>query len=225
MFALAAIISTLVMADSRRRRFPFYAVAAWTLLTLFFPLIFLLLYVIARFRSPRTQAFAEVATTKENSFRRRPKAFAISLKYALPCLYAVFILSLVAIYFYRDYTSADAHFMRAGQARLHGQKGKVIEELRAALRLEPTNAHTHKLLAAALAADQQWSEALMEYRAAERGGEPDDELPFRIATTLDALKRTNEAAQEYKNFLHSQRCAQKVSDPLCEMAKLRARAS
>ncbi|HKP72086.1 MAG TPA: hypothetical protein VJT82_04055, partial [Pyrinomonadaceae bacterium] len=67
-------------------------------------------------------------------------------------VYALALLSLGAIYFYRDYRSLDAHLARAANARLVGQRSTTIREYRAALRLAP-DAHTQKLLAVELAAD------------------------------------------------------------------------
>jgi Flp pilus assembly protein TadD len=68
----------------------------------------------------------------------------------------------------------------------------------------------------------QWSEALAEFRAAERGGEPDDSLSFRIGQVLEATGHRDEATAEYKTFLKSKTCAQSLPDERCAAADRRA---
>lgn len=245
-FALAAILSTCVLFDARRvRRFNAYAITSWTLGTLFFSLIVLPLYLIVR----AIQRQNEISTACDSGrvltlndppviaggtdkkpaldntqmiaeTSRAPLAF----KWTLPILYALFVLALGAFFFYRDARSVDAHLARANQARVMNERGRTIREYEIALRLED-DAHTHNLLAIELAADSHWEEALTHFRAAERGGEPDDELPFRIATTLDALHRTNEAALEYQKFLNTPRCTQSNPFPQCDGARARMQAN
>jgi tetratricopeptide (TPR) repeat protein len=142
-------------------------------------------------------------------------------KLALPLLYALALLSIAAIYFYRDYHSFDAHLARAANARLLNQRAATIREYRAALRLSD-DAHTHKLLAVQLAEDGQLEAALAEFRAAARRGEPDELLPLHTAHMLNALGRTAEARLEYQKFLREDLCTRPAPDARCQEAAARA---
>ena len=155
-------------------------------------------------------------TEETRSPVRRGRNFALALLYALALLLAG------AVYFYRDYHSFDAHLARAATARLLGERATTIRAYRAALRLAD-DAHTHKLLAIQLAEDGQTEAALSEFRAAERGGEPDEMLPYRIAHTLDALGRTAEATVEYQKFLRGSACAGSSPDARCAEVRQRTR--
>lgn len=145
----------------------------------------------------------------------------IPRKLALPVLYAFALLAAGTVYFYRDYHSFEAHLARAANARLLLQRPATIREYRAALRLSD-DAHTHKLLAVQLAEDGQLEAALNEFRAAERGGEPDELLTLRIAHTLDALGRPAEARPEYQKFLRQDLCTRPTPDARCAEASARA---
>ncbi|MBA3319924.1 MAG: hypothetical protein H0T45_00560 [Pyrinomonadaceae bacterium] len=139
----------------------------------------------------------------------------------IPFGYLAILLALAAIFFYRDYHSLDAHLARASHARLHGQRARAVSEYRAALRLRD-DPHTRKLLGLELAADRQWDQSLTELRSAEQGGEPDEALPYHLATTLDALGRADEAITEYRKFLQSELCAARLlPDPRCAASRLR----
>jgi tetratricopeptide (TPR) repeat protein len=166
----------------------------------------------------------QLADDADEQFAAQPTAdtrAAIRRKLALPLLYAFVLLSSGAIYFYRDYHSFDAHLARAANARLLNQRAAAIREYRAALSLSD-DAHTHKLLAAQLAADGQLEPALSEFRAAARGGEPDELLTLRIAHTLDTLGRTAEARLEYQKFLRENLCTRPTPDARCAEASARA---
>jgi hypothetical protein len=295
LYAFAVLASAWVLHDARRRRFPPYAVAAWTLFTLVYPHIVLPLYLIARTFRPRPHAnedASETTATEERArsgleahsaatlvangppehtennaaglketgavepeahgaaglgetvaaagisatrvetpneggeqiasrpktlrFRRRLKRLAPSFVYASALLFAG------AIYFYRDYYSFDAHLARAASARLLYRRDIAIREYRAALRLAE-DAHTRKLLAVQLAEDRQTEAALAEFRAAERGGEPDEMIPYRVASSLDALGRAAEATDEYRKFLRSSLCTRPSPDAACAEAAARVR--
>jgi tetratricopeptide (TPR) repeat protein len=56
LYAAAVLVSAWVLADARRRRLPFYAVATWTLAALIFPHIVLPLYLVARIFTPKPAA-------------------------------------------------------------------------------------------------------------------------------------------------------------------------
>lgn len=141
----------------------------------------------------------------------------------LPPVYLSLVLSLLWLFLYRESQSVDAHLARANQARLLGQRERTIREYRTALRLED-DAHTHNLLAEELAGAGLWDEALAELRAAQNGGEPDEAIPYRIGTALDALKRRGEAAGAYSDFLKTGLCTQSLPDPRCLNARLRLQA-
>lgn len=242
-FALSALISTWVLASARRRGFGLYGVAAWAIGTLFYPLIVLPIYLIVRAIRRRQERANQVEQQEDNdasslASTAEPPSEApdespseaaeptrkVRLRWTLPLLYLLVVLSLGALFYYRDYRSIDAHLSRANHARLLGQREKTIKEYRAALRMEE-NAHTRNLLAIELAANNQLEAALAEFRAAERGGEQDDELPYRMAVTLDLLKRPSEAVPEYQKFLGTRRCTQSYPDPLCAAVRARLQAA
>ncbi|HZB45976.1 MAG TPA: hypothetical protein VE360_12050, partial [Pyrinomonadaceae bacterium] len=139
---------------------------------------------------------------------------------ALPFVYLTAVLLVGGMHFYRDYTSFDAHFARARQAKLYNQRERTVREYRAALRLRE-DAHTRKLLGVELSEAGRWEEALAELRAAERGGEPDESLAYREALALDKLNRRDEAAQAYRRFLQTRPCARPEPAPLCTDAQSR----
>jgi hypothetical protein len=332
LYAFAALSSAWTLHDARARRFPPYAVAAWTLATLIYAPVFLPLYLIARiykpspvarddatetpdpqdtvtpdgretvmpngeeavtsgseefdesdeeetgaggleeigaggleetceagvaaacveiaadtgehvaadtvvpfaapvvpFVAPVEQAVAPVgqavAPVEQIPAADAPQAsrFFFSFRRHAPTLIYTFALLFAgAIYFYRDYHSFDAHLERAAGARLRSRRHDAIREYRAALRIDD-DAHTHKLLGVQLAEDGQTEAALAELRAAERGGEPDPLLTFRLASALDALGRAVEAAGEYQKFVQGDSCAHASPGALCAEAAARLR--
>ena len=222
-WTLAAILSIWVLASARRRGLTLYAAAVWTLGTLFFPPIVLPLYLVARARGARTAPPAKSLDSRKGDAAEQPSSLLDApplWNHWLTILYAVMVLSLVGLYLYRDYQSVDSHLARANQARVMGQRERTIREYRAALRLED-DPHTHNLLGIELADAGLWEESLAELRAAERGGEPDDQLPLRTAAALDAMKRPAEAKLEYQRFLGGSRCTQALPDPRCATARAR----
>ncbi len=140
----------------------------------------------------------------------------------LPLVYATTTLLLGAGYFYLDYTSFDARFAAAQRATLFERKERAMREYRAALVLRD-DAHTHKLLGLELAGAGRWEEALAEFRAAQRGGEPDARLLFHEAVALDALMRPAEAADVFRQFLQSKPCTRPEPDLFCGEAQARLR--
>jgi tetratricopeptide (TPR) repeat protein len=210
-WAFSALISAFVFASARARGFRSYAIIAWTLGTLLFPFIILPLYLIVR-------ALSRGRDKPSKIFAASP-----AWKRIWPVLYLVAVLSIIALFFYKDYRSLDAHLWRANNAKLRGPQEKVITEYRAALQIED-DAHTHKLLAIELAAAGRAEEALAEFRTAERKGEPDDRIPYYTATMLDTLHREAEAALEYKRFMDGPLCTQALPDANCATARARVQA-
>jgi hypothetical protein len=197
---LAALISGWVLA-SARKRFPTYIAFIWTAGTLFLPLIVFPLYlaILLIWRRP----------TRTRNWR-----------VSLPFIYSLVVLSVVGIYFYRDYRSVDAHLARATQARLRADRGSTISELQSALALED-DAHTHKLLALEFFEAGYLSEAISEYRLAEKGGEPDDSIHFQLGIIFERLNQLGQAQLEYQQFLSSSTCL--TVNPRCDLARQRLR--
>ncbi len=222
-WALSALVSAFVFASARAQGLRTYSIIAWTLGTLLFPLIILPLYLIVRALARGRRVSAHNASQQTKAVANEiSKTFAPSpaWKRIWPILYLVGVLSIIALFFYKDYWSLDAHLWRANNAKLRGPQEKVIAEYRAALRLEDS-AHTHKLLAIELAAAGRNEEALAEFRAAERGGEPDDKIPYHMGMALDALDHQAESALEYSRFLNGPLCNQALPDANCVTARAR----
>lgn len=233
LFALAALASALVLADARRR-FTTYAAAAWTLLSLLLPAVALPLYLAARMFRPRAEQNDTTTTSDDtptstdedvggqaaDSPSTFTRARAMWKTATLPLVYLAAVLLVGTLYFYLDYVSFDAHFARARQAKLYNQPERTVRELRAALRRRD-DAHTRKLLGMELAEAGRWEEALAEFRAAARGGEPDDRLCFREASALETLGRPAEAADAYRRFLQTELCARSEPAPACADARAR----
>jgi tetratricopeptide (TPR) repeat protein len=216
---LSALVSAWVLASTRRRSFRLYAVILWTLGTLLFPLVVLPIYLIVNARNRRRAPDGETASLRKSSAAAQASGRAWTTR-VWPALYLVVVLSLMALYFYVDYWSLDAHLWRANNAKLRGPHAKVIAEYRAALQLED-DPHTHKLLAIELAADGRAEEALAEFRAAERGGEPDPQIPYEMGMALDALGREREALLEYKRYTNGPACTQALPEVNCTTARAR----
>jgi hypothetical protein len=212
---LSALLSTWVFASARRHAFSFPVALAWALATLVFPLIIVPLYLIARSRRKRTKQTESESEPPEKLVVPTPR-----LRVVAPMAYAAIVLSGLGIYLYRDYQDVDSHLARAAHAKLRGNRNRTIEEYRAALR-QGDDAHTHKLLAIELADVGFKTEAVSEFRLAEKGGEPDELIPFRIASLLDAIGQPNQAVLEYRRFLQSKACTQELPDRRCETAMRR----
>ena len=217
-FALTALLSAWVLASARKHRLSVVATTLWTLTTLFFPLIVLPLYLIFRLFKPRGASERKAAGEETADNSESEKSAPLPWRRTFPLLYLILLLSLGALYFYTDYRSVDAHLARANQARVRDRQERIIDEYRAALRLED-NAHTRNLLGRELVATRRWDEALRELRTAERMGETDDELPYYIAESLYGLARFQEAVPEFERFLRtSTACATPPEDVRCILA-------
>ena len=140
--------------------------------------------------------------------------------FLLPFFYASSLFALIAIFEYRAANTVDLHLARATQAKLAGNRTQVIREYKAALALDD-NPHTRKLLGVELSDEGDWAAALSELRLADRSGEPDGSLPFRIARLLDALNEPNQALTEYKRFIDGETCRRETQSIECEVARQR----
>ena len=217
---LSALASIWVLASARRQRFLIYVAIGWALGTLFFPLIVLPLYLIARFiHQPSEQPNYAAEARKTFSSSSTPR-----WRVTIPLAYATVVLSLIGSYLYWDHQSVDGHLTRAAHAKINGQRGGTIDEYRAALKLED-NPHTRKLLARELVDTGDWTGALLELRKAEQGGEPDDLIVFYIGSLLDLLNLPNQAKLEYQRFLQTRACTQPLPDERCGVASVRVQAA
>ncbi len=216
--AFAIACSAWVLADARRRALARPALVAWTLGTLVLPFTVLPLYLLARLWSRATARADPDAPTTQPTQPLTTRLRACLARHAPTLLYAAVVALIAALYFAHDYRSLDARLARASDANLHGWHDRAAREYRAALQLVD-DPHTHKLLALELVALQQWDAALVELRAAERGGEPDAVLPYHIANALDALDHREEASNEYQKFLAGDSCTQPTPDGRCARAR------
>lgn len=212
---LSALASIWVLASARRHRSGDFVAIGWALGTLFFPLITLPLYLIARFIRHRSEQPHDGKTFSSSPAPRR---------LVIPLAYGAVVLSSIGFYLYWDHQSVDGHLARAAQAKVRGKRGGAIDEYRAALTLED-NPHTRKLLAMELADTGDWTGALIEFRKAEDGGEPDDLIAHYVATLLDLLNLPNQATLEYQRFLASGVCTQPLPDDRCAGASVRVQAA
>jgi tetratricopeptide (TPR) repeat protein len=194
---VSALISTWILA-SARRRFPFHQAMLWTGIALFLPMVVLPFYLIVLL------------------FWRRPRIDHIRGRFTIPILYLSLILATFAVYEYRDSRSADSHIARASFAKVSSHPMTAIQEYRRALEVED-NPHTHKLLALSLMEMGFASEAIIEFRRAEAGGEPDDAIHYYLGDLLEKNDHRSESIIEYKKFVTSKTCLQ--IDNRCESAR------
>lgn len=197
---LSALLSTWLFV-SARRRFPLYQALLIAIGAFFLPFIILPLYVavLLVWRPPTSVRTARC-------------------RVLLPFLFLTTILAIVGGYTYFDERTVDAHLSKAIKARVFYDPVKAIAEYREALKLEDSP-HTHKLLAETLDDAGYITEAIIEYRAAELGGDPDDAIHYRLATLLEKIDLQGQALLEFKEFAESETCSQ--VDARCESARKR----
>lgn len=200
---LSAIISTWVFASARKHAFSNLVSACWALGVFAFPPIVLPIYLVKLL------------------FARPVPVAPVRLRFALPTLYLLTLVSSVCLYLYQSSRTVDAHLARATLAKLAGGQNLTIAEYRRALALED-NPHTHKRLAIELMEAGYLTEAISEFRLAEKGGEPDDSIAFRLGALFEMLNYFGQARLEYERYLHSAACTQSNPDARCEIARARA---
>ena len=198
---ISALVSTWVLA-SARKRFPLYQSFLWAIGTLSLTLIVFPLYLTAII------------------FRGR-RYLSLKSRFVIPLLYATVVLSSIGIYEYRSNRSVDAYLARASQAKVSNQRAIAIKEYKQALELED-DPHTHKLLAIELAESGYLTDAISEFRLAQRGGEPDDSLHFWLGLLLERINHNGEARLEFQEFLLTSQCLR--SDYRCDLARQRVEA-
>jgi len=204
---VSALLSTWVLIHARRHRLPLVWSFTWALAAVVLPLVVLPLYVAIRFLRGKERSAPSKDRTRLATF-------------LLPSAYVTALFILIAISEFRAANTVDLHLARATQAKLAGNRQQVIREYRAALALAD-DPHTRKLLGVELSDEGEWTAAFSELRLAERGGEPDGSLPFRIARLLDALNQPNQALMEYKRFMYSEACLHHTMEVECDVARQR----
>jgi Flp pilus assembly protein TadD len=140
------------------------------------------------------------------------------MRWSLPFLYLILLLALIGALIYRDRQSVDSHLARAATARLKSRSDQTIFEYRNALALED-DPHTRNLLGRELFQKHRWAEAIVELRAAQRGGEPDPILPYTLGVALTEAGSRNEAQLQFAGFLASSACTAVSPDARCEVAR------
>ncbi len=199
----SALLSIWVLA-SARKRFPWYQALAWALASIFFPFIVLPLYL------------AVVIFVRT----RVPKTTAPPLRFLVPLVYGLMVVTSVIVYNFWNRNSVDSHLARAAQANLVSDHVRAVREYKQALALE-NNPHTHKLLAIQLAETGMWSEAIAEFRLAEAGGEPDDLIHYRLAQIMEQINNEGEARLEYETFLLTEACTREPVNSRCNLSQER----
>jgi Flp pilus assembly protein TadD len=119
---------------------------------------------------------------------------------------------------YRERQSVDSHLARANTARLKNLPDQTVLEYRSALALED-DPHTRNLLGCELVERHRWAEAIVELRAARRGGEPDPILPYNLGVALKEAGNWTDAQLEFEGFLASRACTAASPDARCEVAR------
>jgi len=202
---LSALLSTWVLVNAYRSGLRNYLSVLWAVATLILPFVVFPVYLTFRI------------------LQRKPATSSHGNATSLAMLAAIYLTGSVGLLFaieYRESNSVDRHLAKATQAKLAGDRRGAIREYKAALQTED-DAHTRKLLGIELSDEGEWQAALSELLLAERGGEPDPSLPFRIARLLDALNQPNQAVIEYKKFFYSEECSNLPVNSECEVARRR----
>lgn len=166
---ISVLLSAWVLA-SARKRFSNLVAFAWTIGTVFLPLVVLPVYL-------------SVILIWQWPVRLR------RWRWLLPFAYATILLAGVALVFYRENGSVDNLLARATQAKLADDYATAIDCYRNALTIE-NNPHIRKLLAIELANAGELDGALRELRLAEQGGEPITcaEVDARCKSALEKIK-------------------------------------
>jgi hypothetical protein len=222
---LAAVLSAWVLASSRRCGLPIPSVAAWTLGTLLAPPVVFPVYLIYRlFTSKGSDSTAAANTSavspedNEHSGQEVTAQHQLKMRWSLPILYLLVLLVFNGALMYRAHQSVDSHLARANTARLKNHPDQTVFEYKSALALED-DPHTHNLLGRELVENHRCAEAIVELRAAQRGGEPDPILPYNLAVALTEAGNMKEAQLEFEGFLASNACTAAMPDARCNAAR------
>ncbi|HEX8174541.1 MAG TPA: tetratricopeptide repeat protein [Pyrinomonadaceae bacterium] len=155
---------------------------------------------------------ASSSAAKQNLSRTRPGLLIAGLALG------VLVVGLGALYYSRRGSSpvetapvSANDQKRAVEERLseaetllaEGRTAEAISRLRSAIRLEPSNARAHRLLAEALERTGAVNEAIEEYRAAAQSDPGNEETQLRYADALRRVGRTDEAREIYQKLSSS----------------------
>ena len=198
----SAILSTFVFAGVRKRGSDVSRSILWALATFALPLAVFPIYLVHNL------------IRRDDRLQREP----IPRRFSFPALYLLSVLSFTCLYLINDGRGVDAHLARAKQAKLVGETRAVISEYEQALRLE-NNAHIRKLLGSELIEAGDWTRGLNELRLAERGGERDPLIAFRLATVYEGLGLYAQAWMEYERYVQSEACLQSIPEHPCPTAQ------
>jgi hypothetical protein len=198
---LSALISTWVFA-SARRRFPLYVALLWA----------------GRDSFVSCQLFYRSTSSQAMIWHRSDSRLTFVGRIIMPLIYAAAVLGGTLFYLRQERPwcrcSPGSGRLREG-ARNHRE---AIAQYQAAL-VESDDPHIHKLLGIELSAMNYWTDALGEFRLAQRGGEPDDLIIVHVAGLLNVLNQPNQARLEYERFLTSSLCTQQLPDERCEKVR------
>lgn len=181
---------------SARKRFSTLVAFVWTFATAMLPFVVLPVYLTVIL------------------LRRRP-ARSPRWPLLLPLAYGVILLAGVWLYFRHESSTVDVYLAKATQAKLIDDHATAIREYREALTIE-NNAHIHKLLALELMQVGYLTEAVSEFRLAQKGGEPDDVIHYNLGLVLERINQNGQARLEFEEFLQTQTC--ETPDDLCDSA-------
>jgi tetratricopeptide (TPR) repeat protein len=197
--ALAALLSTLILA-SARKRFPLHYAFLWAGLAFFLPPVVVPIYL------------ATLLIWHPSRIEH------VKQRFVVPTAYLAVLFGIFAAYQYRDRRSVDSHLAKASFAKVSSDQLTAIRQYREALKVEDS-AHTHKLLALSLMEVGDLNEAVTEFRNALARGEPDDAIHFYLGNLLNKLSRKDEAVVEYQKFLNSKTCSE--TDARCDSVRER----
>jgi hypothetical protein len=226
-FFVAAILSTIVLAGTRKRGFRLQWVTLWTLGTLaavpvVFPAYLIYWLSSAKAHVPGSSAVNELtpgSVVSEPVPTTQDKR-TIGFRFLLPLAYLLVVSTAGSIFVYLDWRSVDSHLARANTARLMSKPEQTIAEYRQALAIED-NPHSHNLLGMELANLGRWQEALVEFQAADKGREPDPALPYYLGASLEVSGQRAKADTVFYKFLESKFCEALPIDSKCVDAKRR----
>jgi len=193
---LSILLSAWVLG-SARKRFSTLIAFAWATGTLLLPLVVLPVYlcVLLVWRWPARS--------------RR-------WRWLLPLVYAAILLAGIGLYHNHESSRVDVYLAKATQSKLVEDHATAIGEYRAALTIE-NNAHVHKLLAVELMQVGYFSEAISEFRLAQKGGEPDDYIHHNLGLLFERIELYGQSRLEFEEFLLTETC--QTFDDRCNSAR------
>ena len=225
-FAISVLLSTWVLAGSRRRGLRPAHVFFWTAGAFLLPFIVFPVHLAVGLFRRRHRKVDQVRNEPSNDptdsesvepVESEPQRPSIPMRWTLPLAYMLAMFAIGGLSYYREWQSVDSHLARANRARLNYDDSKVIAEYGAALKKEDSP-HIHNLLGIALMDTGAWDKALSEFQAALDGGEPDDLLLYNMGQCLQNVGRKGEAKTYFARFLEKPRCSNIELSERCKAA-------